>query len=1137
MDLKLPLVVAPLSGRLVEAWVPAFFPLVHKVGPSLSTLRDELALAVMERFERESPSRVAQYQLPPHFALKHVAVDTEGKDREKNRRVALEGSMSVLLEKWPRDDFWIVTPTRLPAARFALSQPSDLSQALARRLVAWCLEHGLESLDAHWAQGREHLELLEVDAYAPSVLPRTPPRPPQPPKRRRAKGKPQEDPAPETPEQREQRRNRRRLSLVELRAVARNLSHGARDDTLERCFGREALVRELVEALEGREGSALVLVGPPGAGKTALIHEAVRRLTARQDAAGTRRDVWRVDGNQFIAGMMYVGQWEARARGVVKELTEVGDLLYVDDLASLVYAGRTRNERTNVAQFLEPHMARGELTVLAESTPERFERVREEAPTLASLFRVIHVPALDARATLPALLGTLRELEAEGANGTIRLSPLALETLLTLQQRFVSHEAFPGKAVRLLRRVVAREGSLQSGTRRFTVGDVTAAMREQTGLPDFILGSAQPKTREALTWELERQVAGQPEAVAAVVDAIITLQSALQPADKPLATYLFVGPTGVGKTETAKALARTLFGGEQRLVRFDMSEFVTPASITRLLGHPGAPDGELTTALRTQPFCVVLFDEVEKAHPRVFDALLQFLGEGRLTDGAGRTVDARQSVVVLTSNLGVREAATHTSFHRTADSAEAHYLSAVRAWFRPEFFNRLDRVVPFRPLTPAALRVVVDHALESLLSRHGIRQGNVFVEVEPRLLDLLVEEAYDPRYGARPLKRALEKRLTLPLAHLLVKRGADDLARVELLRDGNDMRLSVELLVNAPTWTHEPPATTWTLARISELLRETTTRLDGLMTAESLRHLGADTSPEARELTERLHRLVVEAADIQEDALVSRDFQDARSPGSNPKRILTSHSNHIGHLGLRLRTGYEERPLPVSPEEQLRRARPRVLALRDEVTWAEHQLASRTRGADVVTVLVEGLGDATPSAMWTVACSLPTSLAETTFYLEGVHADGRLEWFRHGDERSDDLELRRVVVQMSAMGLREVLAPLRGDALVDLVHHGDAPRQVLVRLEHLVGDVRDMDDVPRVVAVHDAARAEAREVRRSGEASVAMSSHVILRGREGVTAGRHHDTTELTHVASGCRPVEALAWAARVLREMAQGHD
>ncbi|RKH13979.1 ATP-dependent Clp protease ATP-binding subunit [Corallococcus sp. CA053C] len=1116
MDLKLPLVVSPLGGRLVQAWVPAFWPRLSGVGPSLSTLRDELALAVMERFEKEPAANVAAYQLPPHLALRQVKVDTEAKDREKNKRIVLQGRMAVLLEKWPRDEFWVVTPTRLPQARFALADPEALAPALARRLSAWCLEHDLDNLDEAWATGHERLELLEVDAYAPTILPRTPPRHPTPVRRRKAAAeKKKEEPAPETPEQREARRNRRRLSLVELRAVARNLSHGARDGALERCFGREPLVREVVDALEGREGGAVVLVGPSGSGKTALVHEAVTRLTARQDAAGTRRDVWRVDGNQFIAGMMYVGQWEARARGVVKELVEVGDLLYVDDLASLVYAGRTHNERTNVAQYLEPHLARGELTVLAESTPERFERVREEAPTFASLFRVVHVPALDARATLPALLGTLRELEAATYAGAVRLSPLALETLLDLQQRFVAHEAFPGKAVRLLRRVVSRPGTAEGGVRRFTQEDVTSAMREQTGLPDFVLGSAPPKTRDVLERELAAQVAGQPEAVSAVVDAILTLQRSLQPPDKPLATYLFVGPTGVGKTETAKALARTLFGSEGRLVRFDMSEFVSAASITRLLGMPGAPDGELTTALRTQPFCVVLFDEVEKAHPRIFDALLQFLGEGRLTDGAGRTVDARQAVVVLTSNLGVREAAARTGFHRTADSAEAHYLSSVRAFFRPEFFNRLDRVVPFRPLTPAALRVVVEHALESLLSRRGIRRGNVLVEVEPALLDLLVEQAYDPRYGARPLKRALERRLTVPLAHHLVRRGAEDLARVELFRRGDDMGLSVELMAREPAWTPEADPAGWTLADVSRVLEETAARLDALVAPEP--------GPEEAELVERLERLRAEAVDIRENELAERDFVETEE--AVPKELERAYgwSRNPGRGGLRARPTYSSLPLPVSREERLRRCRPRVVNLRDETEWLAHQLACRERGPDVRAVLIEGLGDAPVSALEAVMRALPQDLGRAAVHEERVEPDGRIAWAAPGSQRPAGVRVRRIAVSLTAFGLAEVLAPLEGYALVELLR-GDLVRPAPVRVELLDGDAGLMDDVSKTVAARDAVRTAEREARRAGTAREQGRGRAVVEGSE----------SALVHLASRRTPSEALAWAGCVLRRAAR---
>ncbi|MCE9672866.1 AAA family ATPase [Myxococcus stipitatus] len=1128
MELKLPLIVAPLGGRLLEAWIPSFWPQLRLVGSSLSAMRDDLALAVMERFEKDHPSRVATYQMPPHLTLRHVKVATEARDLKKGVRIPLEGTMTVLLEKWPRDDFWVVTPTRLPEARFAIPKPEVLEEALPRRLEAWCLEHELKNLDTRWAQGRERLELLEVDAYAPSILPRTPPRLPRSSRRRRETKKDGTAPPPETPEQREARRNRRRLTLTELRAVARNLSHAARDEGLERCYGREALVREVVDTLEGREGAALVLVGPPGSGKTALVHEVVRRLTARQDAAGQRRDVWRVDGNQFIAGMSYVGQWEARARGVVEELVEVGDLLYVDDLASLVYAGRTANDRTNVAQYLEPHLGRGELTVLAESTPERFERVREETPTFASMFRVVHVPALEPRATLPALLGTLRELEAAADSGpAIRMSPLALETLLDLQQRFVAHESFPGKAVRLLRRVLARPGTVDDGIRRFTETDVTAAMRAQTGLPDFVLGSAPPKTREVLEQELAAQVAGQPEAVSSVVDAILTLQRSLQPPDKPLATYLFVGPTGVGKTETAKALARTLFGSEERLVRFDMSEFVSSVSITRLLGQPGAPDGELTTALRTQPFCVVLFDEVEKAHPRIFDALLQFLGEGRLTDGAGRTVDARQAVVVLTSNLGVREAAARTGFHRTAESAEAHYLSAVRGFFRPEFFNRLDRVVPFRPLTPAALRIVVEHALESLLSRRGIRKGNVLVEVESALLDLLVEQAYDPRYGARPLKRALERRLTVPLAHHLVRRGSDDLARVELFRRDEDMGLAVELLVRVPPWTPEPSPASWNLPTASRLLDEVSARLADL--EEKVAPRVASDAPgddEARVgWMEGLRPLLADAQDLRENVLVGRDYLETERPVTKGagRGGFPDNWNYTGRGGLRPRPVYDEQPMPVSPEEQLRRGRPRLVELRDEVELLAHRLATRERGHDVRVVLLEAMSEADVRALRYVLDALPLDLAHAEVHQEWETPEGGCAW---GPEsrRPQDARPRRWAVSMSGIGLAELLAPLEGYALVQGAH-GGVPRSALVRIEVLPADEACLADVSRMVAARDEVRRSELLARRAGASTSSSTGRVVLEGSE----------STLLHVASGLEPRHSRAWAARVLRAAARG--
>ncbi|MBV9111097.1 MAG: AAA family ATPase, partial [Gemmatimonadetes bacterium] len=680
--------------------------------------------------------------------------------------------------------------------------------------------------------------------------------------------------------------------------------------------------------------------------------------------------------------------WEARARSLIRELVDVNDVLYVDDLASLVYAGRTPSSDSNVARFLEPHLARGELAVIAESTPERFERVREEAPTFASLFRVVQVPAMTERESLPVLLGVLRALEEERSGGLPpRFSPAGLELLLMLVARFSAHEALPGKAVRLLRRVVSGPGKPDAQVRRFDVADVFEAVRWQTGLPDFVLGNAPKRPREQIRQELAGRVAGQPEAVEALTDAVLAMQASLQDPGKPLATYLFVGPTGVGKTEAAKALARYLFGSAERLVRFDMSEMGSSASIARFVGQPGAPDGELTTALRTQPFCVILLDEIEKAHPRVFDALLQLLGEGRLTDAAGRTVDARQSVIVMTSNLGVREAAARAGFMRgPAAEADAHYLSAVRSFFRPELFNRLDRVVPFRSLDKPALRGVVEHALAELLSRRGIRRGNVLVDVEPELLDLLVEQAFDPRYGARPLRRALEKRLTVPLAHHLVRRSSTDLALVELFRRGEELGLGVRLLSDAPAVPPERDPADWTLPELISLVRALEARVEALEASAEIAALRGRGAGASSELLERLGEVSEELRELSTAELSELQYVEEEDPVSGNALRAYGYSvgdHNRGRGGLRPRPAFREVPLRMSADVLLRQCRPAAMSLWDRMEILAHQARASARGDEAFTVLFECVGEHSAEALQAAVRAFPAGLVRAQAFEEG----------------------------------------------------------------------------------------------------------------------------------------------------------
>jgi ATP-dependent Clp protease ATP-binding subunit ClpC len=1078
MKIELGVVVARKPGRLFEVWLPGLD--IAETGTSMAALRDELALQVMQQFERGPAAELGKYQRAPHQRLRHVDVDTfvRGKDGRKRE---LKGRIGVLLEKWPGDDFWVAIPTRLHAARFAVRSLDVLEQALPRRLAGYAAATGLESLAEVTSSTDEKLELLEVDVYPPSILPRAPaPAPRVRPRRDR-----REQEAQETPAEREERRARARLGATALREVGRNLSHAADDETLGRAFGRDALAEQLVDEIEGRQGAALVLVGPSGVGKSALVHEVVRRLGLRHRGVGTRRDVWRVDGGRFIAGMKYVGQWEQRARKLAQELTDTGDVLFADDLASLVYAGRVGASDNNLARYLEPHLARGDLTILAESTPERLARVREETPTFAALFRVVHVPAMSELETMRVLLGVLREQESdESAGPPPRLEPSALETVLVAAQRFRPHEAFPGKAVRLLSRVMGHRGPsfLPIG-----VSAVHAALRLDTGLPDFVIGAEKRRDRAEIERDLERMIAGQPEAIDAVTDVVLTMQAGLGDPGKPLATLLFVGPTGVGKTETAKALARYLFGSADRLLRFDMSELAEPDSISRLVGQVGGPDGELSSALRAQPFRVVLFDEIEKAHPRVFDALLQLLGEGRITDASGRTANASAAVILLTSNLGVREAAARTGFATAArgEGERQHYLSAVRAFFRPELFNRIDRIVPFAALDRTALRVVVAHALADLLSRRGIQRSNVLVDVAPDLLDLLVEQAYDPRYGARPLRRLLERRLTVPLAHHLVTRRGDDRALVELYSRGDDIGISVRLLADAAPLGGVPPELGAGMAGLRAAVARLREELDRLMGSPAF----AAGTPWAVDLLEERARIEQQVGELEEaTAEVEYVEQVDRASHRNLHDWEAGHSCKPARGGLRPRGGFTEVPHPVRGAAVERQLSGLLQDARDHLDVLSHRVRAAEAGqVDRCTLVWECAGLLNRDALSAVGGAVPSAVLGPSLLFEVGEGESWAWRTEMRDPRDGGaLPVRRMAASVEGPGVRELLAPLAGWGVLHVTQAG-ASVPVLVRIELVDGTGSD------AIAARDERAVREREARRRSAGTRSESASVALR--------------------------------------------
>jgi ATP-dependent Clp protease ATP-binding subunit ClpC len=556
-------------------------------------------------------------------------------------------------------------------------------------------------------------------------------------------------------------------------------------DELDRAVLREAEVRELFDLLAARDRRPVLLVGPRQAGKTTVLHEVVYRRVAERPSPYVNRDcVWLVGPQRLISGMMYVGQWEARLLAILKHARKKRHILYFDDLVGLFLAGISAVSTLSAAQILKPYLERRDVRVVGEVTPEGLRVLQERDRSFADLFHVLPVREPSDADALRILIGAQRRLEGKHRCG---FDLDVLPAVIDIQRRYDRTAAFPGKAARMLSRLAVKAESDQRAEAEkaeerpdpfapastVTRDGVLREFQAQSGLSLAFLDRRARLDRADILAALTAHVIGQDEAVGAAADVIAVAKARLNDPDRPLAAFLFLGPTGVGKTETAKVVARYLFGDAERLLRFDMNEYVNPGSAARLVGTFRQPEGLLTAVVRRQPFAVVLLDEIEKADPEVFDLLLQVLGEGRLTDALGRTADFTNALIILTSNLGVREAEAQIGFQEGSAAAAASYAKAAERFFRPEFFNRLDRVIPFRRLSREHTRTIAERLVNEVLHREGFRQRKCVLNVTPAALDRVIDAGYDPTLGARAMKRAVERQLTQPAAARLAELPVD----------------------------------------------------------------------------------------------------------------------------------------------------------------------------------------------------------------------------------------------------------------------------------------------------------------------------------------------------------------------------
>ncbi|NVB42884.1 ATP-dependent Clp protease ATP-binding subunit [Pseudenhygromyxa sp. WMMC2535] len=589
------------------------------------------------------------------------------------------------------------------------------------------------------------------------------------------------------------RRHARERSEAEARqllsSVGASMLEEARRRRAPPVLHREREIAALDALLRGPERMALMLVGPDLAGKSAVIHGLIQRWLERP--RGERRalpELVATSGAQLVAGQSGFGQLEQRVHDVMAAAELLDAVLVFDNLSDLF--ARTSGELGDVAASMRPWIERGRIRILGEISPDLLEHHEKRHVGFFALLNRVEVAELSAEQTREVLDARAR-FDARYEPGRPTLSRIsghdALTPLVDLAQRYMSYRAFPGKALRFYLSLRAtQEGELDARGKPRAIGpeDVYRGFSIHSGIPMFLLREDRRLEHARVVEYFRARVIGQREAIDRVAETLCTVKAGLQPTAKPLATFLFIGPTGVGKTEVAKTLARFLFGSPERMTRFDMSEYMDPLAAERLIRGSDRDDGVLTRKVRQQPFCVLLLDEIEKAHPAVFDLLLQVCGEGRLSDARGRTTWFHNAIIIMTSNLGAAHHRPRSGFdsaprpsaedgldEQALRERERYYLEQVDQHFRPEFVNRLDRVIPFHPLDRQQIHEVAEVSLARVREREGVAERGVELLVSPATLERLAHDGYSDAYGARALRRALEDRLVAPVSRALAALG------------------------------------------------------------------------------------------------------------------------------------------------------------------------------------------------------------------------------------------------------------------------------------------------------------------------------------------------------------------------------
>lgn len=563
------------------------------------------------------------------------------------------------------------------------------------------------------------------------------------------------------------------------------------NEDLEIAYYRDEIAAQIYHHVYGTDNVPIVLLGARKAGKTALLHEAARRYKAEnvQHDYFKLDNVWHIDPTRIISGMSVIGMWQKRFEAIIKfaitpnkNYLSRRDKLYFDNVIPLFRIGKSAQNNMNLSDVLKPYLQKKQLQVILECTPEVWSIAGEMDRGFTDLFKVIRIDEPSPE-TSTRIIGKLRSrLENQH---DVQLTNGALLKLMELHRRFHTDKVMIGTVATYLHQLMTKYRSNYINERM-----VLNEFSQKTHLNHRLTDNKIKIEKAEFEDYFESRLIGQPKAVECMADVLHTIKAQLNNPRRPFGSFLFIGPTGVGKTEAAKVLSSYLFTHEDRLLRFDMNEYIDGNAVNRLVGDFYNPEGQLTAKIRHNPSCVLLFDEIEKAHPDVHNLLLQVLGEGRLTDSLGRTVRFFNTVIIMTSNLGARRAGQQISL-QTRDKNRVKdqvYAKAIKDFFRPEFVNRIDKTVIFSQLTAKDIAKITWLQINQLLQRHGFIRRHSILNVSPEVLTSIAQKGFAPEMGARALKRQIEKDLTVLLAEQLVAITPDCPILINLSLEKNQLR-------------------------------------------------------------------------------------------------------------------------------------------------------------------------------------------------------------------------------------------------------------------------------------------------------------------------------------------------------------